>query len=200
MNMANKSAYGTILFIDEADGLFMDRDTLIKAGALDHLIVLDHILGATGTDSNKFMLIAATNHAYSFDPAMGRRFQDRIEMPLPSLNTRLKLLNLYIKNKLPNSEKILTPEKIEEIAQKTNGLSHAEIKDLVDAMSTKADAQEDDTLTQHNIDSAVAEAMEKKQALERDEREKQKKAAQRQPHYMQPQMVSEPETSAAAAG
>src|SRR5204862_4825668 len=71
MNMANKSAYGTILFIDEADGLFMDRDTLIKAGALDHLIVLDHILGATGTDSNKFMLIAATNHAYSFDPAMG---------------------------------------------------------------------------------------------------------------------------------
>ena len=171
VEMANRSRYGTILFIDEADGLFIDRDILLKANALDHLVVLNHILGATGSGSNKFMLVAATNNAYSLDAAMGRRFQDRIEMPLPSETTRVELLNLYIKNKLPDSTALLTPEKIQSIAVLTNGLSHAEIGDMVNAMSTKADTNKDGKLTESNIESAVNEAIAKMKDLERDQRE-----------------------------
>jgi AAA+ superfamily predicted ATPase len=169
MTMANNSKYGTILFIDEADGLFIDRDILIKTGALDHLIVLDHILGATGSGSNKFMLIAATNHAYTMDPAMGRRFQDRVEMPLPSIATRIELLNFYIKTQLPQSvANILTPNEIQKIATQIEGLSHAEIKDMVDAMNVKADVNKNGILTQDNVNSAVAEAMDKIKPLEKN--------------------------------
>jgi MoxR-like ATPase len=175
MEMANRSKNGTILFIDEADGLFIDRDTLLRSKALDHLTVLNHILGATGSGSNKFMLIAATNNAYALDPAMGRRFQDRIEMPLPNEATRIELLNLYIKNKFPKTENLLTPEKIQSIATQTNGLSHAEINDMVSAMSAKADTNKDGRLTEKNIDSAVTEAIEKMKAAERDRRELERK-------------------------
>lgn len=171
VEMANRSKYGTILFIDEADGLFIDRDILLKANALDHLVVLNHILGATGSGSNKFMLIAATNKAYSLDAAMGRRFQDRVEMPLPNEATRVELLNLYIKNKLPDSTALLTPEKIQSIAAQTDGLSHAQIGDMINAMSTKADTNKDGKLTEGNIESAIAESIKTMKDLERDQKE-----------------------------
>jgi AAA+ superfamily predicted ATPase len=173
--MANRSTYGTIIFIDEADALFIDRNILIKAGALDHLVVLNHILGITGTGSNKFMLIAATNNAYSIDSAMGRRFQDRVEMPLPNQETRVELLNLYIK-KLPQSVmKILTPQKIQEIAQQIDGLSHAEIKDLVDAIDTKASTTKSGLVTEDIIKRAIVEAMEKTKILEKERMEREEK-------------------------
>lgn len=68
LTMANKSKYGVIIFVDEADALFVNRDSLRPDS--DHYKILNHILAATGTGSNKFMLIAATNHAYVMDPAM----------------------------------------------------------------------------------------------------------------------------------
>lgn len=175
MEMANRSKNGTILFIDEADGLFIDRDTLLRSKALDHLTVLNHILGATGSGSNKFMLVAATNNAYALDPAMGRRFQDRVEMPLPDEATRIALLNLYIKSKLTQTENLLTPQKIKAIAAQTEGLSHAEISDMVNAMSTKADINKNGRLTEKNIDSAVNEAIEKMKVAEKDRKELERK-------------------------
>ena len=175
VEMANRSKYGTIIFIDEADGLFIARDELLKAKALDHLVVLNHILGATGSGSNKFMLVAATNNAYSLDPAMGRRFQDRVEMPLPNETTRVELLTLYIKDKLSKSTDLLTPEKIQTIAHRTAGLSHAELSDMVNAMSTKADTNKDGRLTEDNIESAIEEAIEKMKAAEKDRLELERK-------------------------
>ncbi len=207
MMMANQSKYGTILFVDEADALFVDRDTLRPDS--DHYKVLNHILAATGSGSNKFMLIAATNHAYVMDPAMGRRFQDRVLMPLPDENTRKELLNLYMNEQLYDTKNrssqfvsaahsILTTEKIDEIAKQTVGLSHAEIKDMVTIMGKKANATKDGIITQRNVDTAVSEAIEKKKALERDMLEKEKKNAMIRSRIT-PQIISEPESEAAPA-
>lgn len=207
MGMANKSRYGTIIFVDEADALFVDRDTLRPDS--DHYKVLNHILAATGSGSNKFMLIAATNHAYVMDPAMGRRFQDRVLMPLPDANTRKELLTLYMNEQLFDTKarssqfisaalSILTAEKIDEIVQQTVGLSHAEIKDMVTIMGKKANATKDGIITQRNVDTAVSEAIEKKKALERDMLEKEKKNRM-MPQRAIPQIISEPENNAAAA-
>lgn len=211
MMMANNSKYGIILFVDEADALFVDRDKLSPES--DHYKVLNHILAATGSGSNKFMLVAATNHAYVMDPAMGRRFQDRVLMPLPDEGTRKELLVMYIDEQLFNTktrkpqfisaaQAILTKNRIDEIAQQTQGLSHAEIKDMVTIMGKKANATKDGIITKRNVDSAVSEAIEKKKALEQDRLELEKKNRsthmQQQP-YMQPHIISEPEGSAAAA-
>ncbi|HSC25618.1 MAG TPA: AAA family ATPase, partial [Candidatus Babeliales bacterium] len=185
IEMANKSKYGVILFVDEADALFVNRDKLNPES--DHYKVLNHVLAITGNGSNKLMLIAATNHAYVMDPAMGRRFQDRVKMPLPSETTRKELLNLYIGEQLFNANnnnssfitaarKILTNERVNAIAQQTAGLSHAEIKDMVVIMNKKANATKSGILTESNVQSAIDEAIEKIQALKRDKLKLKKKA------------------------
>jgi ATPase family associated with various cellular activities (AAA) len=169
ITMANRSKYGVIIFVDEADALFVNRDTLSPES--DHYKVLNHILALTGTGSNKFMLIAATNHAYVMDQAMGRRFQDRVLMPLPDAVTRKELLELYSKQVLFNikennqdfvktAEKLLTPTAINTIVNQTNGLSHAEIKDMIVAMHKKACATKTGMITSAHIQRAVQEAIE----------------------------------------
>lgn len=177
VEMASNSKYGVILFIDEADALFINRDLLNPES--DHYKLLNHILAATGNGSNKMMVIAATNHAHVMDPAMGRRFQDRVKMPLPNEQTRKDLLNLYLNEyffdaadidykSTQAARTIFTPAYITAIAQQTTGLSHAEIKDMVVIMSKKANATAEGVLNIHHVESAIVQAIEKVAALKRD--------------------------------
>lgn len=190
LTMANRSKHGVIIFVDEADALFINRDTLSPES--DHYKVLNHILALTGTGSNKFMLIAATNHAYVMDQAMGRRFQDRVLMPLPDAMTRKELLELYSTQVLFNTkennqdfvktaEKLLTPTAINTIVNQTNGLSHAEIKDMIVAMHKKACATKTGMITPAHIQRAVQEAIEKRQALEQDKQQYEQRAEKNKP-------------------
>lgn len=177
LDMANRSKYGLIIFVDEADALFINRNNLDPAS--DHYKVLNHILALTGASNNKFMLIAATNHAYIMDEAMGRRFQDRVLMPLPDEETRKELIILYsdmvLYNTKKNSDdfietaKALLPEHvINLIAQSTADLSHAEIKDMIYAMHKKALATTSGILTPKHINDAVNQAIQKMRALQID--------------------------------
>lgn len=186
LEMANKSKYGVILFIDEADALFINRDMLNPES--DHYKLLNHILAATGTGSSKMMIIAATNHAHVMDPAMGRRFQERVKMPLPNEQTRKELLTLYINQYLFDNTQsnfqtvqaarsILTTTRIHTIAEQTIGLSHAEIKDMIIIMNKKAHASRSGILDEHHIQSAINQAIEKVEALKRDKLKLQKKQA-----------------------
>jgi ATPase family AAA domain-containing protein 3A/B len=178
INMANRSKYGTIIFVDEADALFIDRST-INPGS-DHYKVLNHILSIVDGRSNKFMVIAATNHAYLLDPAMGRRFQDRVLMPLPDATTRTALLNLYIPQILFNvkqtnqqfvkvAQALLTPELIAHISERTAGLSHSEIADMIEAMRDKAELDKRSLLVQ-DIQSAIDAAIDKHQKKTEDKK------------------------------
>jgi len=180
--MANKSKYGVIIFVDEADALFVDRNTLNPES--DHYKVLNHILALTGSGSDKFMLVAATNHAYLLDEAMGRRFQDRVLMPLPDLSTRIALIDLYNQSVLFNEKEngaafvktaqlLFNPQTLKDAADKTDGLSHAEIKDMIVAIRKKAFGSQDGMITRKHITDAVYQAIEKHQAFDAD-REQQK--------------------------
>jgi AAA+ superfamily predicted ATPase len=191
ITMANRSKYGTIIFVDEADALFIDRTKLDPSS--DHYKVLNHILSIVDGRSNKFMVIAATNHAYLLDPAMGRRFQDRILTPLPDTTTRINLLNLYIPQILFNvkqtsakfvadAKALFTQQFIAQIAEKTAGLSHAEIADMIEAMRNKAELNKR-SVTFADTQSAVNEALEKRSRSEedkklREQRDKAKAAAE----------------------
>ena len=179
--MARRSSYGMILFIDEADALFVDRDSLNPDS--DHYKVLSHILALTGDGNSTFMLIAATNHAHVIDNAMGRRFQDRVLMPLPNTDTRTELINLYTNKLLFNmcnntkifvktAQSLLNCSTIETIAQQTKGLSHAEIKDMIHAMHKKAYASTQQMITQKHIADAVTQALEKHATLQEDQKRK----------------------------
>ncbi len=184
LDMAHRSKYGLILFVDEADALFVDRNNLDPSS--DHYKVLNHILALTGSSNGKFMLIAATNHAYIMDEAMGRRFQDRVFMPLPDEATRKELITLYSdmvlydtkKNSTDfiESAKSLLPEQIITlIAQSTTDLSHAEIKDMIYAMHKKALATETGTLTVKHINDAVNQAIQKMRMLQVDKNQREQR-------------------------
>lgn len=188
MDMAERSKYGLILFLDEADAFFVDRASLDPAS--EHYQVLNHLLALTGDGSSKFMLIAATNHAYVMDEAMGRRFQDRVHMPLPDASTRQQIVELYANTVLYNEknngtefvesiQQLLTPVVVQELVTKTEGLSNAEIKDIVCAMHKKALATENGLPTMHIITSALTEGLEKKQALLADRKEREAKEARK---------------------
>lgn len=171
INMANNSPYGTIIFIDEADALFTNR-TIINPDS-EHYKILSHILSVIDGRSNKFMIIAATNHADLLDHAMERRFQDRVLMPLPDKATRSNLITAYIAQILFNEKQtnaqfveaaraLFTPQLITEIALETAGLSHAEIADMIGAMRDKAELNNRLLIIQ-DIQSAIDEAIEKKE-------------------------------------
>jgi hypothetical protein len=192
LDMANRSKYGAIIFVDEADALFVNRDSLNPES--DHYKVLNHILALTGTGSNKFMLVAATNHAYVMDQAMGRRFQDRVLMPLPGPVTRQELIDLYTKQILFNTKEnndefikkaktLLTPSVINNIVIQTDGLSHAEIKDMIVAMHKKANATKTGMITAAHVQKATAEAIQKKQALEEDKKLREQLAQKNNPVF-----------------
>jgi len=46
----------------------------------------------------KVMVLAATNHPWRIDQAFRRRFEKRVYVSLPSDESRLALMNLYLKN------------------------------------------------------------------------------------------------------
>ena len=171
IDLANRSSYGAIIFIDEADTLFMDRQLLMasqKPDALAQYSALTHILSITGQKNSKYMIIAATNHPHVLDESMNRRFPDTIEMPLPTLATRTELLNLYINNLLFNTKNsskqfiaaaraLLTPAVIQAIAQKTENFSHSTIENLVTAMRDSVPPS--GVMTQGIIDTAITDAL-----------------------------------------
>lgn len=181
IRMANHSKYGTIIFIDEADDLFLSRDIIMASKspeALSRLTTLNYILGLIGTKSNKYMIIAATNNPHILDEAMDRRFPDTIEMPLPSLPTRIALLTLYINNlffnKKTNSKEfiaaasvLLTPDFIEDLAETTAGFSHAKLEDLIKAMYDTTGTTTGGTLTQTTINNAINRSIKKLRDLEK---------------------------------
>ena len=186
MAMAKRSSYGMILFIDEADALFVDRETLNPES--DHYKVLSHILAILGDGNTSFMLIAATNHAYIMDSAMGRRFQDRVHMPLPDVHTRAELISLYSdsflfntkkNNKVfvENSRKIFNKKRMERIVQQSEGLSHAEIKDMIAGMHKKACASKDGMLTKKHIRDSINQAIEKHKIMEEEKKKREERIA-----------------------
>lgn len=187
--MASKSKYGMMLFIDEADALFVDRNTLNigTEQGLEHYKVLNHLLALTGDGSSKFMLVAATNHAQNIDEAMGRRFQERVYMPLPDEATRQELFNLYVKKLLysevengagfvKHAKKVVTPVLLQELVRQTKGLSGAEIKDIIAQSQNLGLQTENKQLTVDHVRKALKQGVQKRKDQDNDAAKRQEMA------------------------
>lgn len=81
------------------------------------------------------MIIGATNHESSLDPAAVRpgRFDKKIHVPHPDLNGRTDIFELYLK-KISKSG-LIEPKKL---ATMTPGFTGAEIENLVNTAITEA--------------------------------------------------------------
>lgn len=170
---ANKGD-GFLIFIDEAEAFLSMRENMDPQSR--GYQILNNFLNYTGTRSNKFMLVFATNHKDSLDSAMHRRIDDLIELPLPEKTERIKILNLYIdiilmdlkQNEatlVQSVKNILTASKIEQIAEATNGLSAGDLEGIINTLKTDADTLTPCAITHDLVQKVVNQAVEKHQAF-----------------------------------
>jgi vacuolar protein-sorting-associated protein 4 len=111
-----------IIFIDEIDSLLSERTENDSEAArrikTEFLIQMDGV----GKSMDGILLLAATNVPWGLDPAVRRRFEKKIYIPLPDKEARLALLKLKTKG----MDSSLTPQELDRIADVTEGYSGAD--------------------------------------------------------------------------
>ena len=92
-NWATTSRRGLLLFVDEADAFLRKRASETLS---EHLrSALNAFLYRTGDQSNRFMLVLASNTPEQFDWAIHDRLDEMISFNLPTLSERERLVRLY---------------------------------------------------------------------------------------------------------
>jgi len=85
-----------ILFVDEVDSLLGERSSEVGGEIRSKNQFLSEMDGVNGKGKELLLyVIGATNKPWSLDAPFLRRFQKRIYVPLPALEARERLFNLY---------------------------------------------------------------------------------------------------------
>ncbi|CAG9836800.1 unnamed protein product [Diabrotica balteata] len=112
----------TTIFVDEVDAL-VQQESHHEASKRFKSELLTQIDGVQNCPSNVFVL-GSTNSPWNLDPALLRRFEKRILVPLPDETSRQKLLRKYL-----GHNDIQTNE-LEQLAKLTENFSACDIKCL----------------------------------------------------------------------
>lgn len=181
---AKKSNKGLLLFIDEADAFLCERNSIHMSEA--QRSALNALLFRTGDQSRDIVLVLATNRPGDLDSAITDRMDEVIEFPLPGVEERFKLLNLYLKKYLETEDESglklllkkkpkqitvrdLSEDQIWEAARKTDGFSGREIAKLVASIQAAVYGQSDCALDSHLfkeiVDYKVAEHHRRKELV-----------------------------------
>uniref|UniRef100_H2Z981 AAA+ ATPase domain-containing protein n=1 Tax=Ciona savignyi TaxID=51511 RepID=H2Z981_CIOSA len=172
---ANSSRRGLLLFVDEADAFLRKRAT--EKISEDLRATLNAFLYRTGDQSNKFMMVLASNQPEQLDWAINDRIDEIVEFSLPGADERERLVRLYfdkyVLEPAMNTKQRLKlgdfdfSSKCSEIAKKTEGMSGREISKLAVAWQACGYASMDGTLTEQMIDERVDDAV-KQHSLKMD--------------------------------
>ncbi len=132
---ANKSSSPTILFIDEAEALCLNRESQQRAEAVE---LLNAFLKHTGDPSKKVLVILATNRMENLDPAVLNRMDHKILIGLPEVQERERILKSSIPTffSAEEQEAVFNDAFIQEIAQKTAGLSGRSLFKLLNQLAS----------------------------------------------------------------
>ena len=88
---AKQSPHGVILYFDEAEAFLRDRKKLTNG----EIKLLDTFLEETGTSSDNYQVIIATNLYEELDSAVRSRFPKKIYFPLPGPQECKKMMAVY---------------------------------------------------------------------------------------------------------
>ncbi|KAL3787501.1 hypothetical protein ACHAW5_003572 [Stephanodiscus triporus] len=142
---AKTSRKGLLLFVDEADAFLQSRETTKISE--DQRNALNAFLYRTGTESDQFMMVYASNQPSQFDEAVLDRIDEMVEFQLPGEHERKKMIVQYIEKYLLNppgrwAKKVSTvdigDEEIERVVKETEGFSGRAISKLAIAWQAAA--------------------------------------------------------------
>jgi len=141
-----------VIFFDEFDAIGQKRrgESLNSPSDLAINTLLAQLDGFSGSDG--VFVIAATNRPDALDEALTRpgRFDLKVEIGNPDEKSRLKLFELYLKER-PNS---LVRDDLKYLARSTDGMSPAGIRAAVDRAALFA-AKEGVEITRSHIQEAI---------------------------------------------
>eukprot|EP00026_Physarum_polycephalum_P006270 Phypoly_transcript_06312.p1 GENE.Phypoly_transcript_06312~~Phypoly_transcript_06312.p1 ORF type:complete len:477 (+),score=80.93 Phypoly_transcript_06312:50-1480(+) len=120
MAISNKPA---IIFIDEIDSIASkrtdDENDASRRLKNEFLIQMSRVADAEGV-----LVLAATNRPFELDPAVRRRFEKRIYIPLPDAAARLSLLKMQVEGEENPS---LNAQHLVKLAEQTERYSGSDI-------------------------------------------------------------------------
>jgi cell division protease FtsH len=143
-----------VIFIDEIDALGKKRDGGVDGGSNDER---DQTLNALLSEMSGFhdnqgiVVIAATNRLDTLDEALLRpgRFDRHIEIELPDIKSRLRILELHAKNK-PLDKNV----DLKKVAQQTVYFSGAKLENLLNEAAIIAARRSSGSINTADIDKA----------------------------------------------
>lgn len=144
----------SIIFIDEIDAIGKRRQGSGASGSDERDQTLNALLTEmSGFNGNsRIVVMAATNRLDTLDPALLRpgRFDRHIEVTLPDIAAREKIIKLHLKDK-PCSN-----INIKEWARKTSYFSGAKIESLINEAAITACKENSKTIEDAHIDRAFS--------------------------------------------
>lgn len=126
-----------IIFIDEIDTLLSKSRRYGDEHSSSRATINAMLTEMDGFDVNtNVMVIGATNHEDSLDPAAVRpgRFDKKIHVPAPDVNGRTDIFNIYLNKIAYESDKV----EANKLATMSPGFTGAEIENLVNTAVTEA--------------------------------------------------------------
>ena len=93
---------GCVLLLDELDALAKRRDDVAEIGELKRLVTV--LLLEIDDWPSDGLLVAATNHPSLLDPAVWRRFELRVEFPLPDQSALAAAVVVFLGNSASDHE------------------------------------------------------------------------------------------------
>jgi len=149
-----RAAGKCVIFIDEIDALGKKRRGGASNGSSDES---DRTLNALLTEMSGFkenqgiIVVAATNRIDTLDEALLRpgRFDRQLEVGLPDINARYKILELHSKNK-PISKQV----DLRKVAYQTVYFSGAKLESLMNESAMLAARYNDSSINMSHIDKA----------------------------------------------
>lgn len=116
-----------IIFIDEIDSLASARadgeSDSTRRLKTEFLVQMQGV----GNDTTGVLTLGATNCPWDLDPAIRRRFQKRIYIPLPQAHARAVMFKIHI----GNTEAALTENDYAQLGARTEGFSGSDVSGIV---------------------------------------------------------------------
>jgi cell division protease FtsH len=143
----------TIIFVDELDSIGRVRGTGLGGGHDEREQTLNQILAEMDgfAPYESVVVLAATNRPDVLDPALIRpgRFDRRITLDLPQKDARREILKIHT-HKVPLAEDV----DLENLAERTVGLSGADLKNLVNEAALLAARKNKQKVQAEDLDQA----------------------------------------------